>query len=341
MDLKNQFCSLKAVGYVYCTTNNFSGKLYIGKKHSSKFDPEYWGSGKKIVEAVKRYGEGWFSTVLLVWCYSAVELNATERALIKRYREALGFHRLYNILDGGEGVKGFHWSEESKKKNSASHKGKIFTQEHKHNMSLSGKGRIISDETRKKLSEVHKGKKYRLGTTTSVQGRANIKAAKQNMSQETKDKISAGHRGKSLSAEHKAKISKTNTGRKMPAGTGSKISVAKMGHLVTEETKEKIRQALAITRAAKKSAGIVTVYKKLSPELIARRTATRAKNRAAKIFDNHPHNVEDSTRATVDQIAVSYTDPKSMNVSSAALIHSNAALSSTNQETAMLIGVLS
>lgn len=48
---------MKRYGYVYKITNNVNGKIYIGQKKSEKLLENYWGSGKLIVEAIKKYGK--------------------------------------------------------------------------------------------------------------------------------------------------------------------------------------------------------------------------------------------------------------------------------------------
>ena len=54
---------------------------------------------------------------------------------------------------------GRHHSEETKRKISKSHKGKIINKETRKKMSEAHKGKKASIETRKKLSNIHKGKK--------------------------------------------------------------------------------------------------------------------------------------------------------------------------------------
>ena len=48
---------MKKYGYVYKITNNINGKIYIEQKKGEKLVENYWGSGKLIVEAVKKYGK--------------------------------------------------------------------------------------------------------------------------------------------------------------------------------------------------------------------------------------------------------------------------------------------
>lgn len=66
-------------------------------------------------------------------------------------------------------------SEETRKKMSKSHKGKVFSEEHKANLRKNHtrpmKGRTHSEETRRKMSEAHKGNKNSLGHKASEETR--------------------------------------------------------------------------------------------------------------------------------------------------------------------------
>lgn len=53
-------------GYIYKTTNLVNNKIYIGQKHSDKFlGNRYLGSGKRLREAVDKYGKECFTVELL------------------------------------------------------------------------------------------------------------------------------------------------------------------------------------------------------------------------------------------------------------------------------------
>lgn len=46
-------------GYIYKTTNLINNKIYIGqhKVKEEKIDNSYYGSGKLIIQAIKKYGK--------------------------------------------------------------------------------------------------------------------------------------------------------------------------------------------------------------------------------------------------------------------------------------------
>lgn len=125
-----------------------------------------------------------------------------------------------------------------------------------------------------------------------------MRTAKQNMSEETKAKMSASKKGKTRSAETKAKMSAANKGKTLSDETKAKIRIANKGRAVSEETKAKLRSAnlgksrdLSVESRAKMSAA--TKGKTQTPEHIAklalartgskRSEETKAKMRAAKL----------------------------------------------------------
>lgn len=94
------------------------------------------------------------------------ELNKLEKEYIVKFDS---LKNGYNLTEGGEGTRGYKWSEESKKR-----------------LSNSKKGITHSDETRRKMSESKKGttspNKGKFGKKSSMYGKTH--------SQETKDKMS-------------------------------------------------------------------------------------------------------------------------------------------------------
>jgi group I intron endonuclease len=137
---------METYGYIYITTNKINGKRYIGKHNHSKWDYSYYGSGKHLGHAIKKYGIENFTCFPLRWAWSKDELNKLEIEYIAHYKPE------YNLTKGGDGgsAKGRKFSEEHKQKIKKAHKGKTPWNK--------GKTNIYSEETKQKLSEVHKGK---------------------------------------------------------------------------------------------------------------------------------------------------------------------------------------
>lgn len=115
---------------------------------------------------------------------------------------------LVNLTDGGDGVVGLIFSEESRKKLSGTLKGNQHC-----------KGRLVSEETRKKLSEANKGRpSHNKGTKHSEQTRKKLSEARKGkkMSEETRKKMSEAHKGnqyrkgKKPSQETRKKLSEAN-----------------------------------------------------------------------------------------------------------------------------------
>jgi len=108
-------------------------------------DKYYYGSGKLLMRAIKKYGKENFSVHVLQWCNTKWDLNARERAWILMY-DAVHSPEFYNITPGGDGtgagedhpMYGVQHTEETRQKMRKAHLGKH-----------------LSEETRKKMSENH------------------------------------------------------------------------------------------------------------------------------------------------------------------------------------------
>ena len=197
-----------------------------------------------------------------------------EIELIKKYgRLNLGSGDLVNMTDGGEGVIGLIHTEDHRKKNSDSNKGKKMSEE----FVKKQRNRIISDETKLKISVSNRGKKRTVGQCQKIRdslkwkyiGTKNPFFGK-NHTDESKNKISKAAKGRKLSVNHKEKIGKSNTGKIHPhtKETKEKMSYSaksrnikppsRKGMKHTEETKQKMRE----TRLKKKKSNHETEFRK-------------------------------------------------------------------------------
>ena len=61
---------------IYKTTNLVNGKIYIGQDKNN--NPNYYGSGKLLKLAIKKYGKKNFKKEILEECTSIDELNERE-----------------------------------------------------------------------------------------------------------------------------------------------------------------------------------------------------------------------------------------------------------------------
>ena len=75
----------KPFGYIYIMINKLNGKIYIGKREKSKFDPSYWGSGVRLKNAVKKYHN------IKVVCIETGEIyESIKEANIKNNLKSIG-----------------------------------------------------------------------------------------------------------------------------------------------------------------------------------------------------------------------------------------------------------
>lgn len=186
----------KKIFYIYRITNLVNGKTYIGQhcpKENESFD-RYFGSGILIQKAIKKYGKENFKKEVL---YSNIQYRDTadsvEKFAIAKER-ALGKAE-YNIADGGNSSKGFHFTDEQKKLMSIRHKGRKLSDEHKKHISEGNKGHKVSEETRKKISEKNKGNQHFKGHIPWNKGNHSVNKGRK-ASEETRKKLSESHKGK-------------------------------------------------------------------------------------------------------------------------------------------------
>lgn len=88
--------------YVYKITNLLNNKIYIGKRSSIKTPKEdihYWGSGKKIILAIRKYGKDSFTKTILKEFTTAEEAFKYEKKLVNE--DFVRKQNTYNIAVGG------------------------------------------------------------------------------------------------------------------------------------------------------------------------------------------------------------------------------------------------
>jgi group I intron endonuclease len=174
---------------IYKTTNLINQKFYIGKDTHN--NPNYYGSGKRLKLAIKKYGIENFKKEIIEICDNLELLNERERFWIK---ESNAINEGYNISlggDGGDTISNNPRKNEIGKKISESNKGRFI-------------GKINSKETREKISKALKGR---------FVGSKNPNYGKK-YSNEVKDKIRKKALGRIVSDGTRKKISIKNKGRK-------------------------------------------------------------------------------------------------------------------------------
>lgn len=89
--------------YVYKITNLINGKIYVGKHKSVKtpFENGYYGSGKQITAAIKKYGIENFKKEVLQYCSSMEEMANKEAEIVTE--DFVKRTDTYNMHKGGPG----------------------------------------------------------------------------------------------------------------------------------------------------------------------------------------------------------------------------------------------
>jgi len=252
------------MAYVYQHIRLDNNKIFyigIGSDSTYKRANNKYNRNQLWKRISKKYG---YSVEIIYDNISWEDACNKEIELIKEYgRINLGFGNLVNMTDGGEGMIGLVHTEEHRKKNSDSNKGKKVSENTKKKM----RNRITSDETKLKISVSNLGKKrteeHRQKIKDSLKGKYignNNHFFGKNHTDESKNKISKASKGRKLSEDTKEKIGKSNTGKTHPHTKESKEKLSysaklrnikppsRKGIKHTEETKKKMRE----TRLKKK-----------------------------------------------------------------------------------------
>jgi hypothetical protein len=89
--------------YVYQITNLLNNKVYVGKHKSAKhpFENGYYGSGKQIICAIKKYGIENFKKEVLFYCADKDEMAQKELEIVTE--EFVKRPDTYNMHKGGLG----------------------------------------------------------------------------------------------------------------------------------------------------------------------------------------------------------------------------------------------
>jgi hypothetical protein len=89
--------------YVYQITNLLNNKVYVGKHKSIKhpFENGYYGSGKQVTAAIKKYGIDNFKKEVLQYCSSMEEMADKEAEIVTE--DFVKRSDTYNMHKGGLG----------------------------------------------------------------------------------------------------------------------------------------------------------------------------------------------------------------------------------------------
>jgi len=189
---------------VYKVTNKINGKVYIGKHQTKNPNDSYFGSGKFIKSAIRKYGKDNFVKEVLFVFETETEMNRKEKELVSE--EFVSRNDNYNVGIGGEG--GPHFS------------GKSHTPKTKEIYS--------TDEFRSKVSNgIRKyydngGQPWNKGLTGSTKDETREKISNSRTgtkhSDETKEKIKKARQKQVFSEETRRKMSESAKNRKKKSG---------------------------------------------------------------------------------------------------------------------------
>ena len=206
-------------------TNTKNGKSYIGittrtlsrRWYEHCFVPN--SCGQLLNKAINKYGKDAFIIEAIASARTLEDLKEVEKQLIEQHQTKVPHG--YNLTDGGDGVFGYKFTEEQKKRNGDLKRGTKASEETKAKMRVahSGEkngfyGKNHTEETKRKNAEAHIGKQAMLGKTHSEETRKKISEALTGQgrphTEEAKKKISLAHIGKkqgSPSPETRLKLS--------------------------------------------------------------------------------------------------------------------------------------
>ncbi len=151
---------------IYKVTNLINNKIYIGKtvntleyrKKQHLSDAKYKRHKMLLHRAIMKYGSENFVWEALDTVMFSDLLLDLEKFYIKKYN--CKHPNGYNLTDGGEGICGHKFSEESRKKMSLAQKGikshmfgKPMNQDTKNKISISKMGHPVSQESINKMKE--------------------------------------------------------------------------------------------------------------------------------------------------------------------------------------------
>lgn len=220
---------------IYKITNLINGKIYVGSDKNN--NPEYYGSGKLLKQAIEKYGKENFKKETICECSELTDLIEKENYWIKHLGANLrGIG--YNISDGYFGGDTFtnNPNKEKIRRNKSKAAKQLFENpEYKEkvtkNFKNSFKGKKHTESTKLKIS---KTKKIQM-----LNPNERKKCGLKNIGREP------WHKGTKGIFRHseitKQKMSKTRIGKKLLDSTKVKISEARKGIKISEHTKEKLR----------------------------------------------------------------------------------------------------
>jgi hypothetical protein len=133
--------------YLYKIENLIDGKYYIGAHKTSNLEDRYFGSGKRLHQAIEKHGVENFKKTILQFFDTEEEMFLAEATIVNE--EFVKDRQTYNMKVGGNGG----WSYVHEKGLNRGFTGKNHSKETKKFLSELASGREVSETTKKKLSD--------------------------------------------------------------------------------------------------------------------------------------------------------------------------------------------
>ena len=219
--------------YIYKITNNINGRYYIGARscdYQIEDDP-YFGSGKILNQAVKKYGKQNFTKQILAKFNSRQQAFNAQKEIVNQ--QFIKLQETYNITVGGNmppSNKGKHFSQQHKEKLRNSNLGQKRTDQTRLNISLAGIGSTNGFKPGNDYGSSHKGtvvvkdkqgNRFRIskedprwlsGELVGInKGKPSILKGRIR-SEQVRNNISKGKKGVQFSQQHKLHISQSKKG---------------------------------------------------------------------------------------------------------------------------------
>lgn len=220
---------------IYKTTCKINSKIYVGQHKTEILEDGYLGSGKLIRRAVEKYGKENFEREILEIVHTFQDARVREEHYIELY-ESTNPNIGYNITKFAWG--GQPLTEEAKQKISRKLKGRKLSTETKQKLSKPKPERTV--EHKENMSKSRSGKSwYHNPLTNESKCFSKLEFVPDEWIKGRPD----SHFNNTRSEEANRKRSEKLSGLKKTVDTRLKISNSLLGHNVSQETREKLREA--------------------------------------------------------------------------------------------------
>lgn len=169
--------------YLYKIENLVDGKYYIGVHKTSNLDDGYFGSGKRLHQAISKHGIDNFKKTILEFFDNESDMFDAEAFIVNE--DFVRDRQTYNMKVGGNGG----WSYVHENGLNRGFTGKTHSTETRKRLSAIAYGRVFSDSTRQKISENNFAKKN--PDAQREHARKNAELTNSLRTQETLDKIAS------------------------------------------------------------------------------------------------------------------------------------------------------